>query len=97
MITAAIVRELIRAGLSGEPLIAALERIEADAPRAAVGSDTAAERRRAWDREYRRGKRAPAVACPPDNPPDKVDISQGAYPPDIHPTSTRRRRLARRG
>jgi hypothetical protein len=58
-VIATALKHLMAAGLSGDALVAAIEEIEADlvAQAPAQFADAAAERKRAYDREYRRNER----------------------------------------
>lgn len=68
-LSAAVVRELIDAGLSGEALMAACERIEARDIQ--VAADPVAEKRRAYDRERKAAKalakRLGSTGIPPES------------------------------
>lgn len=70
---AAVLKELMAAGLSGDALLAAVERIEAAQLQAQLSTrhppDNQVDKRRAWDREYRARKRS-VHPNPPDIPPD---------------------------
>ncbi len=57
MIYSAIIKELIAAGISGDALVAAVERIESAQPIARPAIDAQAERRRATDRERASSRR----------------------------------------
>ncbi len=78
---AAILKELVAAGLQGEQLVAAFERIEAATPKTI---DEAAQKRREWDRQRKAEQRAAKKADLSTRlPPDPVDI--GGIPPDKLP------------
>lgn len=64
-LTAAVVRELVAAGLSGEALVTACERIQTDDYRV---QDPVAERRRAYDRNRKRAKtNNNSIGIPPES------------------------------
>lgn len=65
---AAVLRELMAAGLAGEELIAAVERVEKSADNPPTKMDAAAERRRAYDRE-RMARKRESLRKSADNPP----------------------------
>lgn len=82
-LSAAVIRELIAAGLSGDALVAACERIEMADP---VSVDRQAERRRAADRERKARLRNSAESA--DTASDK-EMSPDPYKkttPPSHPT-----------
>src|SRR5688572_18180305 len=66
---AAVLRELIAAGVSGDALVAAIERIEAAQNPPTSADNPVTEKRRAYDRERQRAKRASTRL-----PPTSVDI-----------------------
>ena len=82
MKASAILRELIAAGLSGDALVLAIERIED----ASDGPETALEKRRAYDRERKR-KKTNSTGIPPEtaesNDSENGDHSTG-IPPEFH-------------
>ena len=84
-ITVQIVAELMTAGLSGEALLDALRRIEAAAcppdnpPDNPPDKVDAHERRKAWDREYRRQKRANVHPTSTRHPPDAGGDYRGGF------------------
>jgi hypothetical protein len=91
IITAAL-RELMAAGLSGDDLIRSIERIE-DARPPDCRVDVTSEKRRAWDREYRKKRRSASTRHPPDastrHPPDISNSrleSSTASTRRVHPT-----------
>jgi hypothetical protein len=70
-----ILKELIAAGLQGETLVAAVERIEQAQPKAI---DATAERRRAKDRERYRLKHHPPFPPKPPKPPISTETTEEA-------------------
>lgn len=88
-LTAAVIRELVAAGVTGDALVAACERIEsADGLRTTKAVDEQAERRRAADRERKREARLRNSAESADNPSPLVPPFPPAppIPPIIPPT-----------
>lgn len=82
MRASAILRELIAAGLSGDALVSAIERIED----ASDGPETALEKRRAYDRERKR-KKTNSTGIPPETAESHERQSGGCstgIPPEFH-------------
>lgn len=94
------------AGLSGEALVAAVERIEDAQTSTRHPPDSALEKRRTWDRDYRRKKRGvhPTSTRHPPDPPesanhastkkDSISLERqrgSRCPPDYQPDELRRK------
>ncbi len=85
---AAILKELVAAGLQGESLVAAFERIEAAALKP---TDEAAERRRAWDRQRKAAaKQANSTGIPPDSTGSQIPPDSTGIPPENDPRACAR-------
>ena len=82
-LSAAVIRELVAAGLSGHALVEACERIEASAPVASRTVDEQAERRRAADRERKRLRNSAEFCGKPLSPLSPPSHTQPPlYPPN---------------
>jgi hypothetical protein len=75
-VIATAVKHLLAAGVTGEALVNAIAEMEAAQPK-----DAAAERRRAWDRERKRGKRSEGVST--GIPPESADNADNAGAPSL--------------
>lgn len=80
-LSAAVVRELVAAGLSGEALVQACERIQADAC-----VDPVAEKRRAYDRERKRQQKANSTGIPPESTGTKEKTPRTPQKKNIPPS-----------
>lgn len=83
-VSADTLQMLMAAGVQGEQLVAVVRAIDADmAATVVVAADTAAERRRAWDRERKRTKRETSGGSPVEYPPESLRTEPAKEsPPD---------------
>lgn len=81
MSVAAAIRKMLSDGLTTEQALIAAEAMELHAAPTIKPADETAERRRAWDREYRRRKRESG-----GQKVESADTKNTRKTPDIHPT-----------
>lgn len=79
-VIATALKHLMAAGMTGEALIAAIAEIEAAQ---GVKADAVAEKRRAYDRERKRNKKANSTGIPPEST-ETAESAETAPPNDIY-------------